>query len=918
NVNGARNNIYYSGNIDEIRYFDYAVAPDEIKWLANYYPISTELLPVKERAASVSIIVKDIDGRRVPGAKVSLWDNLTHILEIGSTTYTEYTFSDGIVSFTGVPFGSYNITVNYTTYSSSNEELVYDSREEPSGEVEFKGLFVSANVTANLWTIDFEVKDWDGEPLNYGYVDVANSTIDVIDTIPLDPEGKATYRWLNTSSYNYTIYYDNPDYYTHPTSLNSSKIYRFGIKNYSISVKVNMSKLEIRVMDEDGLKSVTGVIVKVQLNNTAIDVVELQTDTTGYAYGDLTKDFGFWYKTEQVYNFSLWIIGQKQSFKVNTSDKWKPILTDYYNYTLDQASKLVFFLDGLNFTQRIANFTDYGGPTEVEWGEDMSFWVLYETSNNSGTTWEGDWNRLGFPTSATWTIYTKHGEKILELPMGQATGPTGNFTITVNSNFLPAGASSEFYFALVSGYKPFWNDPYDQYFGITIIAKPTGLTLHNYTSMPNELPKNIGLEYEISEYYGNTINIAARFFDTGTSNALTPDTFTYDWDYGSGSLIPGPLADYYYFGINTTLATNVGKYRIDITARRENYSMIEDFGIYIDIISRPTTINGSSGLLYISEDIFIYEEIIFTFNYEDVFTTNPISNVDEKSFLLQKIDENGDPIPGTVESGELVETMGNLFVLDLNTNTRLDGKYSVIVTLDKLNYEYRIAIISLTIKKKEFHIQLSDEFKGTTKIEIDSGAPLQFTVTLTDPNNGSVPVTGANMSIIFKGTPYIFTDNDDGTYSINIPKIVDAFFLPETYTLTIIVEKENFLSNSQDITIVVKMHETFGLPTFYFLMIIGAIIAVTASLVIYRTVQQARIPTFVKKAKKVKKNIKGNKPIPESLLYPSKEEYLVKWLGDRWEFLGLSLQRVLGLESKKKKAVPEAIGEFKSPKGGVE
>jgi len=919
-VNGGRNNIYYSGNIDEIRYFDYAVAPDEIEWLANYFPIETDLLPVTERAASVTIIVEDVDGRRVPGAKVSLWDNLTHILEVGSTTYTEYTSSEGTVSFIGVPFAFYNITVNFTTYSDSYEEIVYDSRDEPAGEVEFKGLVVSANVTADLWTIDFEVKDRDDDPLNHGYVDVGNSTIDVLDTIPLDSDGKATYRWINSTSYNYTVYYDNPDYYTHPTSLNASIIYRSGIKNYSVFVQTNISKLEIRVMDETGNEVVTGVTVKVQLNNTATDVVYLETDTMGYAYGDHTNDFSFWYKTEQVYNFSLWIIGQRQVFSVNTSDKGKPALTDYYNYTLDGASILVFFLDGLNFMERIANFTDFGSDTEVVWGENMSFWVLYETSNNTGEDWVVDWNAQAgnYPTSATWTLFTNFGEKILEKPMDHGS-TTGNFTLSINSNFLTAGSESEFYFALVSGYKPFWNDPYDQYFGITLMPKSTGLSLYNYTSM-DELPKNIGLDYEISEYYGNALNISAKFYDAATNGTLVSDIFTYDWDYGSGILIDDPLhTDFYYFELDTTLATNVGKYRIDITVSRENYSKIEDFGMYLNILSRPTTINESSGLFYTSEEIFIFEAKNFTFDYVDDFTGIPISNLDEMSFLLQKIDEFGDPIPETTEMGSLVEILDNKFVLDLDTELRLDGEYSIIVTLDKLNYDHRIAIISLMIKKRVFQIDLpTDHFKGT-KIEVESGASLQFTLTLSDPNNGSVPVIGANVSITFKGTTYYFEDNEDGKYTlVDFPKIADAFFLPETFTVTLKVEKQYFSTNSTSITIVVNMHETFGFPTFYLLMIIGAIVAVTGSLAIYRTVQQARIPTFVKKAKKMKKNIKSKKTISDSLLYPSKEEYIVKQLGDRWDMLGLSLNKVLGIEGKKKKTSPETLEEFKDLKGGVE
>ena len=69
-------------------------------------------------------------------------------------------------------------------------------------------------------------------------------------------------------------------------------------------------------MDNTGTEGVTGVTVKVQLNNTTTDVVELETDTSGYAHGAYTTDFGFWYFTGQSYNFTLWIVNQQQTFIV--------------------------------------------------------------------------------------------------------------------------------------------------------------------------------------------------------------------------------------------------------------------------------------------------------------------------------------------------------------------------------------------------------------------------------------------------------------------------------------------------------------------------------------------------------------------------------------------------------------------------
>ena len=54
------------------------------------------------------------------------------------------------------------------------------------------------------------------------------------------------------------------------------------------------------------------------------------------------------------------------------------------------------------------------------------------------------------------------------------------------------------------------------------------------------------------------------------------------------------------------------------------------------------------------------------------------------------------------------------------------------------------------------------------------------------------------------------------------------------------------------------------------------------------------------------KKIENNwKSISDSLLYPSKEQYIVKELGDKWEMLGLSLDDILGVERKKGKKMPE-------------
>ena len=916
--NGGRNNRYFDGNIDEIRYFDYAVSADEVQWLANYYVINTDLLPVTERAAAVTIIVKDVDDRLVPGAEVSLWENSTHILEVDGTPYTDYTLSDGSVSFTKVPFGSYNITVNYTLVSELYEETFYDSREIPMGDVDFKGLVVSVNVTADLWTIDFEVEDWDGAPLNYGHVEVSNFTSEILETLPLDSAGETTFRWLNQTSYNYTVYYDNVDYdIENPTPLNQSTITRTWSQPPPEHIKVEMLKLEIIILDDLETVLVEGATVRLTVNGTNNIVTELKTDENGTAYGQTNKDLIFWYKRGWDYNITLWIVNTQFGFKVNDSDQYFDPDTPLseYNYTLLSASTLIFEI-ALNFQDYISqllNATVVGG-TAVLWGQTMCFYVNYSTSDNAGVDWIGDdgsnslvtcdikSTELGNPTLYQLTMN----------PLGN-----GNFTGELDSGVLSAGDYGKTYLAIISGIKAGYKKAEEHAFVFSITPVPTGLTIHNYTTL------SILSTNEVSQYYNELINVTCRYYDTNTNNPLPADTFTYNWDYGSGSVNPDPMnPDYYTIEIDTAAAANVGKYPIEITAGLENYTKIDNFGFYINILSRPTTLNDIDGIVYISQDIYIFKELNFTFEYEDAMTSTPISSLDEMSYLLQKIDENGDPIPGTLESGSLIEGV-DTFILDLDIETREDGEYSIIVTLDKLNYDHRIAIISLTIKKRVFQVQyLKDgtnyDLVDGTKFTVGSGARLRFTVTLTDPNNNSRPIERARVYLTFRNTVYNYSTYDgNGVYSFDIPT-TDAFFMPETFTATLTIEKQYFSTNTTTITIVVNMHELLGIPTFYLLMIIGAVAAVVVALASYRIVQQRRIPTFVKKARKMKSDIKGRKTISESLLYPSKEEYIIKTLGDRWEALDFSLDDVLGLKVKKGKELPEVKGEFENLKGGVE
>ncbi|MFX1590779.1 MAG: hypothetical protein ACFFC1_21810, partial [Promethearchaeota archaeon] len=131
----------------------------------------------------------------------------------------------------------------------------------------------------------------------------------------------------------------------------------------------------------------------------------------------------------------------------------------------------------------------------------------------------------------------------------------------------------------------------------------------------------------------------------------------------------------------------------------------------------------------------------------------------------------------------------------------------------------------------------------------------------------------------------------------------DAFFAPETFTGQIIIQKDNFTTQELNIIFNIKMQEIFpGMPTFYFILLIASISGVIIAVVSYRVIQQARIPKFVKKIKKVKGYIKTKKPVKESISVPSKEKMLLKLFGEDWKEIGLSLEDVLGVEALKSRS----------------
>jgi hypothetical protein len=380
-----------------------------------------------------------------------------------------------------------------------------------------------------------------------------------------------------------------------------------------------------------------------------------------------------------------------------------------------------------------------------------------------------------------------------------------------------------------------------------------------------------------------------------------------------GSLQYVPNNEYYLATIDTALI-DADDYTIRFTAAKNHYnSGTKDLDLLV--LERLTTLNDEIELVHqIFKTIYVKQTYNFTFTYLDALYGTNITSLNTQSYSWKKYVSGAVVANGT---GTLVVNSENQYILDLNTELMPDGEYSITVIVDKKNYEQKIAIIALTIKLRDIDYDLDAKFTEK-KISVISGKILEFSITLED-NIDSSPLIGAIVYITLQGTDYFFTDNNDGTYSISIASNIlpDALFATEVVTASIGVTKANYTLAPIELTIEVTMTEIFpGVPLFYFLLIVGAIVAVVSYAIISRVIRQAKIPRFVKKVKSVRDSIKGKKSISDSDIYPSFEEAMIKKLGDRWDFLELSLKDILGIETSKGKKLPKGKEDLKENIGG--
>jgi len=189
------------------------------------YTLSASINDIQDRTSDITITTRDIDGRIIPNVEVFVVNDSARgtgnfIVASGWSSSI-----DGTITFDNLLNGVYNITANYILGGVDHE--LYNSTKFGLITYNLTGKAYDFDISLDLWTIDFEITDWDGIPLNYGYINVSDQKDGtILKTLNLDDEGKATFRWQTEPDFYYQVYYKNDDYRASPVLLNESYIYR--------------------------------------------------------------------------------------------------------------------------------------------------------------------------------------------------------------------------------------------------------------------------------------------------------------------------------------------------------------------------------------------------------------------------------------------------------------------------------------------------------------------------------------------------------------------------------------------------------------------------------------------------------------------------------------------------------------------
>ncbi|MHA1383305.1 MAG: DUF2341 domain-containing protein [Candidatus Helarchaeota archaeon] len=507
----------FSGSLDEIRIFDHGLSYTELVWLYNNYSLDVSLLTEEVRSTELTVFVEDIDGNRVPNAEVFIMNGSDILSTPTSGEFKGNTTTDGSIIFTGVPFGSFNITVNYTSNKGLTEII------NMTKNVDMVSIQQNITIETILWTITFNVTDIDLLPMETGWIIVKNYTSgQEISNVTVNSSGWAIFRWLNHTlnwtaymegdpyvtenivGYNFSVYYNNSMYNGHPLLVNESTVPNIALLHQNAAlIYTNLTRLYFYLYSKDTGEPLRGAEIQIVRDNNSADSVVNLTATNGYVTFR-------WLNREAPLNYTMkiWFYSYKQ---FNITDDTNN-LAFYYNFSISSLTNLSFAVavDPGNFkTELISKNPSTFINTYISY--DMEIYVLYNITSNPG-----GYNGTSWADTVTWTL--KQGtttldtgtfEKVLNSQYGD-----GLYFLSLNTLEKGLNDSSKIYTIEVSASKSGFGEPQNLHYTITVDEIPTQFEADRDLSSP------------IYKYWNEEMSVLFTYFADVSEETNIEDSYT--------------------------------------------------------------------------------------------------------------------------------------------------------------------------------------------------------------------------------------------------------------------------------------------------------------------------------------------------------------------------------------------------------
>ncbi|MFX1596029.1 MAG: DUF2341 domain-containing protein, partial [Promethearchaeota archaeon] len=430
---------YLNGTLDEVQLTSTARSADWIKTEYNnqldpssFYSIGTQQL----KSSEIQVNAIDLYGNSIPNVNVSMY-RYTELIRSAITDV------NGKVEFSDIIQGNYNFTVKITSnILPYYTEIINNTSEAILLDKSFHIINLICNISRNI----FNLKDVDGTPVDSGWIIVNNGTD--LQNCTIDNQGQAIFRWLNTSGYNYTVWYRDVNYNPKNIILASGDIL---IPNSQINLTVNLTTVNFTVITKDTSQAVSGVILILNNTNTGENIVNLTTGLDG-------KTIFRWLNSSGIssnYSLNLDFYGEQWQFEisgltvgmvyeVNFSIKEEATYEIKIDITQGELENYETELISLNPVEFIT----------IEWGSQLKLRVLFNITK------AGSFTHLLGPANADSTSFEILNETMIiqSGSMSKEEEKIGRYQVLIKTDSLE---SNKIYFIKLKAQKSGYSLPSD-------------------------------------------------------------------------------------------------------------------------------------------------------------------------------------------------------------------------------------------------------------------------------------------------------------------------------------------------------------------------------------------------------------------------------------------------------------------------